>query len=66
LDGACGPRPDNRYSLLYGSLDVSKKVRLFAYRKYDEKIDIYSLGVCIYMLAYRRKPYTGKNSKDYW
>lgn len=36
------------------------------FRPYNEKIDIYSLGVCIYLFVHGERPFVGINNKEYW
>jgi serine/threonine protein kinase len=35
-------------------------------RKYDEKVDIYALGICIFELVYGRRPFEGESVDEYW
>jgi serine/threonine protein kinase len=35
-------------------------------RQYDEKVDVYALGVCIYELVHGKRPFDGESPREYW
>jgi serine/threonine protein kinase len=52
--------------MLHSPRNYPGKVLLPISRNYDEKVDVYALGVCIYQLAYNVLPYRGESKKEYW
>ena len=46
------------------SYSESNKINDF--RHYDEKVDIYALGVCLYQLIHGHCPFSGDNKQKYW
>ena len=45
---------------------VLQKYLTAYFRKYDEKIDVFALGICVYQLIHKRSPFKGSNKQEYW